>query len=103
MYRYFHIYIYISLILLVILISAMKNHTSSLQSYLGLHTLCSSLEQIFKEISFEIWYAYDEYEYALFFRYSNTLHVVVCLLILNLENGKNNFFLASDGSRYLLR
>ena len=37
-----------------------------------------------------------------FFRYSNTLHVVLCLLILNLENGKNNCFLASDGSRYLL-
>ena len=36
-----------------------------------------------------------------FFRYSITLYVVLYLLILNLKNGKNNWFLASDGSRYI--
>ena len=63
MYHYFHIP---TISHYLILISVMKNHTSSFQSYLDSHTLCSSLEQIFKKISFEIWYAYDEYEYALF-------------------------------------
>ena len=51
MYHYFHIP---TISHYLILISAMKNHTSSFQSYLDSHTLCSSLEQIFKKISFEI-------------------------------------------------
>ena len=100
MYRYFHIPTYY--------IPLSHSHLCDEKSHFFLSKLFRFTHTVFKfRANFQkdilwnmicIWWIWI----CTFFRYSNTLHVVLYLLILNLKNGKNNWFLASDGSRYLL-